>query len=88
MTASDLQALFVLGAVFSAFGLISVVLYRREFRRYDDVLVQRPDVREFLTHWPSRPWLEAWRIGSWLALILGVVALIVGSFVLWQGWVV
>lgn len=85
MTSSDVQALFILGAVFSALGLISVLLYRREFRRYDDILVQRSDVREFLTHWPSRPWLEAWRIGSWLALILGIAALIVGSLVLWIG---
>lgn len=85
MNPSELQALFILGTVFSALGLISIILYRREFRRYDDVLVQRNDVREFLTHWPSRPWLEAWRIGSWLAIILGIVALIVGGFVLLMG---
>jgi len=85
MASSELQALFILGAVFSALGLISIILYRREFRRYDDVLVQQIDVREFLTHWPSRPWLEAWRVGSWVALILGIVALIVGVVFLWIG---
>ncbi|MCX8125633.1 MAG: hypothetical protein N3E40_00615 [Dehalococcoidia bacterium] len=82
MNSSDLQALLILGTVFSTLGLVSVLLYRRESRRYDDILVQRLDVREFLTHWPSRPWLEAWRIGSWLALILGVAALIAGGLML------
>jgi len=85
MAPSELQALFILGVVFSALGLISVILFRNETRRYDDVLVRRTDVREYLTHWPSRPWLEAWRIGSWLALILGIVSLIVGAFLLWMG---
>jgi hypothetical protein len=85
MTASDLQALLILGIVFSAFGLISVILYRHESRRYDDVLVQRGDAREFLTHWPKRPWLEAWRIGSWLALVLGLIALAVSGYLFWRG---
>jgi len=40
------------------------------------------DVKEFISQEPERPWLDAWRIGSRIFLIIGVM-LTIGGGVLW-----
>jgi len=39
-------------------------------------------MKEFITHEPERPWLNAWQIGGWVSLIIGIILAVAGG-VLW-----
>jgi len=84
MSNPDLLPLLILGSIFALVGLIAIILWIRENRRRDIELVQRWDLREYMTHWPERAWLQAWRIGSWVSLLVGLVLLGAAVWVMWS----
>lgn len=80
----DCFILMGLGGLFILLGLAGIIWGRREEKSYYDSLSTRPDVREFLEHWPQRPEPGALKIGGWIAMALGLLMLAVGgAFLLW-----
>ena len=39
-------------------------------------------MKEFITHEPERPWLNAWQMGGRISLVLGILLAVAGG-VLW-----
>ena len=70
--------LMLVGLGFVILGVLGIILGRREDKAYFDSLTSRPDLREFMSHWPPRPQPGALKIGGWIAVALGVVLLLVG----------
>lgn len=80
----DSFILMGLGGLFILLGLGGIIWGRREEKSYYDALSTRPDVREFLEHWPQRPEPGALKIGGWIAIALGLLMLVTGgAFLLW-----
>ena len=85
MPRSDWWVYVLLGGVFILLGIAGMVWSRREEERYDRALARRPDVREYLDHWPPRVEPGARRIGGWVAIAVGVVLIGLGTaIVLWK----
>jgi len=73
-----------LGGLFILLGLAGIIWGKREEKSYYDALSTRPDVREFLEHWPQRPEPGALKIGGWIAMAIGLLMLVMGgAFLLW-----
>ncbi|MBA7715595.1 hypothetical protein ES703_124647 [subsurface metagenome] len=76
------QGVFILmgvGGLFIILGLATVLWGEREEKSYYNSISTRPgDTREFLERWPQRSQPGALRIGGWIALAIGVVALVTG----------
>ena len=71
----------VLMIIGGAFILVGIVLYlwdRHESLAYRDQLMQRPDMREFLTNWPPHWWLKTLHLGGSISLAIGIVLLGLG----------
>jgi len=83
MSFASCQAIVGIGVVFIFLGIASILWSRKEKKAYYDSAATRRDVKEFITHEPERPWLDAWRIGGKIFLIIGVMLAIAGA-VLWQ----
>lgn len=65
-----------LGGFFLVLGIIFILGNKRERRKYyNSILLTRRDIKESFTHEPARPWLNAWRIGGWISIILGFLLL-------------
>lgn len=60
-------------------GIISFLWARGEERGLNHSLSQRPDLREFLTRWPSRIEPGALRVGGWILVAMGLVLIILGG---------
>ncbi len=85
MPRSDWWVYMMLGGVFILLGIVGMFWAHREEERYDSILSRRPDVREYLDHWPPRVEFGAIRVGGWVAIAVGVVLMGLGSaFLLWQ----
>ncbi len=80
----DWWLLVGMGCAFILLGIIAVVWGTNEERHYYDSLSTRTDTREFLVHWPPRPFLGALKIGGRIAVAVGVVMLIIGA-IFWLG---
>ncbi len=84
MSEADWFMPMVVGGIFILLGLAGILWSRREQKSYDNRLASRPDLREFLEHWPARPEPGALRIGGWLAVVVGLVLLLLGAiFLIW-----
>ena len=70
--------MMIVGGVFILIGIILYVLDQRESLAYRDQLMQKPDMREFLTNWPPRWWLKTLRLGGRISLAIGIVLLGLG----------
>lgn len=70
--------LMIIGGSFVLFGVALYVWDRHESLAYRDKLMQRPDMREFMTNWPPRWWLKTLQFGGTIAVVVGVVLLILG----------
>ena len=79
MLLKDCQAILGLGVLFTLLGVFFILWNKRERKVYYDSLVGRRDLKEFLTHEPERPWLNAWQIGGRVSLIIGIILLIAGA---------
>ena len=81
---ADLIPMLVMGSVFLAGGVIALVTWTRAASHYEGSLGRTTDLEDFLGEWSERPWLQAWRVGGWLGVAVGLV-LIVISLVLGLG---
>ena len=73
-----------MGGLFILLGLGAIIWNRREEKSYYDSLTTRPDMREYLEHWPQRSEHGALKIGGWIAIAIGVLMLAMGGgFWLW-----
>jgi len=82
MALTNCRAILALGIFFILLGIAFMFWNKRERKTYYNSLVTRRDMKEFITHEPERPWLNAWQIGGRISLIIGIILVIVGS-VLW-----
>ena len=82
MPQGDCLIMMVVGVGFIVLGLIGNIWGRHEERAYDEALSSRPDLREFISHWPERPQSGALKIGGWIAISVGFILLMVG-IILW-----
>ena len=82
MSLASCQAILGMGIFFLLLGLGFIGWDRREKRVYYDSLLGRRDLREFIQREPQRSWMNAWRTGGQISLILGSILTIVGG-VLW-----
>jgi hypothetical protein len=82
MPYGDWFILMGVGGGFIILGLIGIFWGRHEEKSYFNAMASRPDMREFMEHWPERPQPGALRIGGWIAIAAGLLMLIVG-IVLW-----
>jgi hypothetical protein len=71
-----------MGGFFVLLGVIFILWSRKEKKTYYNSIVTRRDVKEFITHEPERPSLNAWQIGGRISLIIGIMLAIAGG-VLW-----
>ena len=74
----DHSLVALLGGVFLAVGIAFLVWGFRERKGYLNSLVQRLDMREFLTRWPERWWLNTLMVGGWIGLSVGLILLVLG----------
>ena len=82
MPQGDCFILMGVGGGFLILGLVGIFWGRHEDKSYFNSLTARPDMREFMSHWPERPQPGAVRTGGWIAAAIGVIMLVVG-FILW-----
>ncbi len=82
MPYEDCFILMGVGGGFIILGLIGIIWGRHEEKSYFESLAARPDLREFMVHWPERPQPGALRIGGWIAIAVGLIILVVGV-ILW-----
>ena len=75
----DWYTLVGMGAFFILMGSLGIMWGRYEERSYYDTIANRPDVREFLEHLPLRPEPNAIKIGSRIAIFIGIFLLIFGG---------
>ena len=66
------------GGFFLFLSLIFFLWAGREERSLTDALIQRADLREFVTGWPMRIGPDSIRVGGRIFIILGIVILILG----------
>ena len=84
MSQVSYQVLLGMGGFFVLLGVIFILGNRRERKKYyNSILLTQRDIKETITHEHERFWLQAWKIGGWISLIVGIVLLIIGV-VLWR----
>jgi hypothetical protein len=78
------QVILGMGGFFVFLGIIFILWNRREKNKYyNSILLTRRDIKETITHEHERFWLQAWKIGGRISLIVGIVLLIIGV-ILWR----
>ncbi len=82
MSLASCQAILGMGIFFLVLGLGFIGWDRREKKAYYDSLLDRKDLREYIERQPQRSWMNAWRTGGQVSLILGLLLAIAGG-VLW-----
>jgi hypothetical protein len=83
MSAASYQVILGMGGFFVLLGVVFILGNRREKKKYyNSVLLTHRDIKETITHEHERFWLQAWQIGGWISLVLGIVLLIIGG-ILW-----
>jgi len=82
MSRANCQAILALGVFLILLGVVFMLWNRREKGKYYDSISTRRDVKEFITHEPEHPWLNAWQLGGRISLIVGTMLAIAGG-VLW-----
>jgi hypothetical protein len=70
-----------MGSFFIVVGLVLVLTGRSGEGNYIESLARRPDLRKYVQH-QSLTLYEAWKLGGWVTLIVGIVMAAVGG-VLW-----
>ncbi len=82
MSLASCQTILGMGIFFLVLGLGFIGWDRRENKAYYDSLLDRKDLREYIERQPQRSWMNAWRTGGQISLILGLLLAIAGG-VLW-----
>jgi hypothetical protein len=70
----------VLGSFFIVVSAGFYLWGRKESQSYEDALITRYDLREFIEHTPERPEPGALKTGGIIGLVLGVGLVIAGIF--------
>jgi hypothetical protein len=84
MSAASYQVILGMGGFFVVLGIIFFLGNRREKKKYyNSILLTQRDIKETITHEHERFWLQAWHIGGWISLIVGIVLMIIGG-ILWH----
>lgn len=84
MPYGDIIILAGVGGFILIIGVVAVIWGKKEERGYYDSLSARRDVREYMEHWPPRAEPGSIKIGGWIAVAVGLVALAVsGALRLW-----
>ena len=84
MSGASYQIILGMGGFFVLLGIIFILGNRREKKKYyNGILLTQRDIKETITHEHERFWLQAWQIGGWISLIVGIVLLIIGG-ILWH----
>jgi hypothetical protein len=65
----------VLGFLFLAVGLIMILSGFMEEKGYYNALSRKRDLREFITHNPTRPEPGSLQMGGWIAIAVGLLIL-------------
>ena len=78
MPIGDYVIILAVGAGFAVLGLAGILWGRHEEKNYFDALSEKPDMREFMDHWPERPQPGAVRVGGWIALAAGCLVVLTG----------
>lgn len=73
------------GVLFVLLAVLAMVWSKVEQRAYDEALIQRKDLREYMSHWPLRPEASALKTGGWIALAIGVILLIISGYFWFTG---
>jgi hypothetical protein len=80
MSGASYQIILGMGGFFVLLGIIFILGNRREKKKYyNGILLTQRDIKETITHEHERFWLQAWQIGGWISLIVGIVLLIIGG---------
>lgn len=79
MPLGECFTLMGIGGLFIILGLAAIIWGRKEEKGYYNAISSRLDVREYIEHSPRRPEPGALRIGGWIAIILGLIMLGMGS---------
>jgi hypothetical protein len=83
MTLATCQVILGMGGFFILLGVAFILWNKRERNKYyNSILLTQKDVKEFMTHEPERPWLNAWQIGGRISLLLGIILALAGG-ILW-----
>ena len=82
MSLANCQAILGMGVFFILLGIAFIFWNRRERKLYYNSTLTRKDIKEFITHEPEHPWLNAWQIGGRISLIIGIMLAVAGG-VLW-----
>ena len=84
MSVASYQIVLGMGGFFVLLGIIFILANRREKRKYyNSILLTQRDIKETITHEHERFWLQAWQIGGWISLVIGIVLLIIGA-IFWR----
>jgi len=84
MSVADWLIPMIAGGIFILLGLAGILWSKREEKSYDYQLSSRDDLREFIEHWPPRPEPGALKVGGWIAAVIGLVLLLLGTaFFIW-----
>jgi hypothetical protein len=84
MSQVSYQVILGMGGFFVLLGIIFILWNKREKNKYyNSILLTRRDIKETITHEHERFWLQAWKIGGRISLIVGIVLLIIGV-ILWR----
>ena len=84
MSGPSHQVILGMGGFFVLLGIIFILGNRREKKKYyNGILLTQRDIKETITHEHERFWLQAWQIGGWISLIVGIVLMIIGG-ILWH----
>jgi hypothetical protein len=80
MSQVSYQVILGMGGFFVLLGILFILGNRREKKKYyNGILLTQRDIKETITHEHERFWLQAWQIGGWISLIVGIVLLIIGG---------
>ena len=82
MSLVNCQAILGMGLFFILLGIAFILWNKRERKAYYNSTLAQRDVKEFITHEPERPWLNAWQIGGRISVILGILLALAGG-ILW-----
>ena len=80
MAGASYQVILGMGGFFVLLGIVFILGNRREKKKYyNGILLTQRDIKETITREHERFWLQAWQIGGWVSLIVGIVLLIIGG---------
>ena len=79
MSYPDSSILLIMGAIFMGVGIGVFYGSKKSEQKYDDTLISRTDMREFLETSPERSGYGSLRMGGIISIIVGAILLGIGG---------